>query len=107
MSNEAILVLCTAPNAEEAERLAKGIVEAGLAACVNVVAGLRSFYVWDGKLQDDTEVQLLIKTREERAVELRDWIGEHHGYDVPEILFVPITGGSERYLAWLRERTSR
>ncbi|RLB54062.1 MAG: divalent-cation tolerance protein CutA [Deltaproteobacteria bacterium] len=99
------LVLVTAPNDDVAARLARGLVEGGLAACVNVVPGVRSFYVWKGALEEETEVQLLIKTRRERFDELAAWIGEHHPYEVPEILAVPIENGSPAYLTWVREQT--
>lgn len=107
MQDEPILALCTAPDSETASRLAKGLVEEKLAACVNLVPGLRSFYVWKGELHEDGEVQLLIKTRSSRAKELEAWLKEHHPYDVPEILFVTIRGGSDEYLDWLREQTHR
>lgn len=107
MSNdEPILVLCTAPaEGETAAKLAAGLVEARLAACVNLVPGLRSFYRWQGKIHDDPEVQLLIKTRASRYDELESWLGEHHPYDVPEILALPIQGGARSYLDWLIEQT--
>lgn len=107
MEDEAILVLCTAPDADVGAELARGLVEQHLAACVNIVPGLRSFYVWQGKLNDDNEVQLLIKTRTSRAKEVETWISEHHPYDTPEILFVTIRGGSDKYLDWLRQQTTR
>ncbi len=105
MQDEPILALCTAPDDETAARLARGLVQEKLAACVNVVPGLRSFYMWKGELSDDAEVQLLIKTRATRTAELEAWLEEHHPYEVPEILFIPIHGGSQKYLDWLREQT--
>ena len=103
--DEALLVLCTAPDGEVAEKLARGLVEQKLAACVNVIPGLRSFYVWKGELCDDAEVQLLIKTRRAHFDELAAWLGEHHPYEVPEILALPIATGSEPYLAWMSKQT--
>lgn len=100
-----LLVLVTAPEGETAERLARGLVEARLAACVNVVPGLRSFYRWEGKIADDAEVQLLIKTREGRFDALVAWVQEHHPYDVPEVIALPIERGAAPYLAWLRAET--
>jgi periplasmic divalent cation tolerance protein len=102
---ETILVLCTAPNPDAAEKLARGIVEANLAACVNIVPGLRSIYVWKGNVHDEPEVQLLIKTRRARYEQLEAWIKAHHSYEVPEILALPIVAGSTEYLSWLSERT--
>lgn len=99
------LVLCTAPSAEVAAELARGLVQAGLCACVNVLPGVRSFYVWQGELCDDAEVQLFIKTRAARFDEVAAWLAEHHPYDEPEVIAVPIEAGSPGYLAWLRGQT--
>lgn len=106
MNEEPILVLCTAPNADVGAKLARGIVEASLAACVNVVPGLRSIYVWKGNVHDEPEVQLLIKTRRARYDALATWIEANHPYEVPEILALPIAAGSAAYLAWLAEQTT-
>jgi periplasmic divalent cation tolerance protein len=106
MDDGAILVLCTAPaKGDVGERLARGLVEARLAACVNLVGGVRSVYRWQGELQQDDELQLLIKTRRSLWPELQRFVTEHHPYEVPELLVVPIEAGSERYLAWLFEQT--
>jgi periplasmic divalent cation tolerance protein len=105
-SENLYVVLCTAPDAETGARLAKGLVEAKLAACVNVIPGLRSFYVWQDELQDDAEVQLLIKTRKERLEALENHLDEHHPYDVPELLALPIAQGGGSYVRWLREQTA-
>lgn len=105
MQDGPILVLCTAPNAEVGAELGRGLVNAKLAACANIVEGVRSIYAWKGAVHDDSEVQLLIKTRRARFEALRDWILEHHPYDVPEILAIPIEAGSSDYLAWLEEQT--
>ena len=105
MEDGPLLILCTAPDGDVAATLARGLVEARLAACVNVVAGLRSFYVWKGELQDDAEVQLLIKSRRARFDALEAWLREHHPYQVPEIIAVPIERGSAAYLGWLVEQT--
>jgi periplasmic divalent cation tolerance protein len=104
--DDALLVLCTAPaEGEAAERLARGLVEARLAACVNLVVGLRSFYRWEGAIQDDAEVQLLIKSRRGRLEALVAYVHEHHPYDVPEVIALPIVGGAAPYLAWLAQQT--
>jgi periplasmic divalent cation tolerance protein len=103
--DEPLLVLCTAPASNDtAPTLARGLVEARLAACVNVIPGLRSFYRWEGTVQDDAEVQLLIKTCRRRLAEVERWLAEHHPYDVPEMLALPIAGGSNAYLSWLRQQ---
>ena len=100
-----ILVLCTVPEMEVAERLARGLVTARLAACVNVVPGLRSFYEWKGEVHDESELQLLIKSRAARYEALEAWLKENHPYEVPEIVALPITRGSAEYLAWLGTQT--
>jgi periplasmic divalent cation tolerance protein len=105
MEDGPLLVLCTAPSAEVGATLGRGLVEARLAACVNVVPGLRSIYVWEGALHDEPEVQLLVKTRRERFEAVRDWLSENHPYTVPEILAIPIEAGSKAYLEWLEEQT--
>lgn len=100
-----LVILCTAPDTEVGARLARGLVGAKLAACVNLVPGLRSFYRWQGEVHDDPEVQLLIKTRAERFDAVAAWIDEHHPYDVPELIALPITSGSGAYLSWMAEQT--
>ena len=104
--NELLVVLCTAPNEDTAAGLAEGLVEARLAACVNVVRGLKSYYRWQGKLETDSEVQLLIKTRAGRFEQLAAWIQANHPYDVPEIVALPAERVSEAYLRWAIEDTS-
>lgn len=106
MEDRPLLVLVTAPaEGDVAERLARGLVEARLAACVNVIPGLRSFYRWHGAIAADAEVQLLIKTREGRFDALVAWVQAEHPYDVPEIVALSIERGAAPYLAWLREET--
>lgn len=105
MQDGPILVLCTAPDPDVAATLARGLVEAKLAACVNVVPGLRSFYVWKGDVHDEPEVQLLIKTRRARFEALSEWLADNHPYEVPEIIALPIEAGAKSYLGWLEEQT--
>jgi periplasmic divalent cation tolerance protein len=101
-----IVVLTTCPSAEEAQRVARALVEKRLAACVNVLPGIRSVYRWkdaDGNdaIQDDEETLLFIKTSRALMEELRGEIERLHSYDVPEIIALPVVDGSERYLAWM------
>jgi len=103
--DQLLVVLCTVPDAETAERLATGLVEARLAACVNAVAELQSFYRWQGKLELDAELQLLIKTRRGRYDELVAWIEDEHPYEVPEIIALRAERVSEKYLAWVIDQT--
>jgi len=98
-----IVVLCTCATADEAERLARELVGARLAACVSIVPGLRSFYRWQGKLEDAAEHLLLIKSSRERFAELRAAIERLHSYDVPEVVALPIVDGAPNYLEWLQK----
>jgi periplasmic divalent cation tolerance protein len=97
----ALLVLCTAPTAEVAAELARALVEARLAACGNVVPGLRSIYRWQGKVEDEPEVLLLLKTTREHFPALREELLRRHPYQVAEVLALPVEAGSGPYLAWL------
>ena len=98
--SELIVILCSAPDEAVAERLARGLVEARLAACVNAITGVKSFYRWKGKIESDSEVQLLIKTQPDRFDEIVRWLGEHHPYEVPEIVALPADEVSDAYLQW-------
>lgn len=104
--NELIIVLCTVPDEAAAQKLAQGLVEERLAACVNAIPGLKSFYRWQGKIEVDPEIQLLIKTRRARFDDLAAWINANHPYDVPEIVAIPAERVSDNYLAWALEQTS-
>lgn len=97
----ALLVLCTAPSAEVAAGLARALVEARLAACGNMLPGVRSIYRWEGKVEDEAEVLLLLKTSRERFPALRDELLRRHPYQVPEVLALPVEAGSAAYLEWL------
>lgn len=102
----ALIVFCTCTNEEEASRIASTIVEEHLAACVNVLPPVRSIYRWQGKVETASEILLLIKTSEERLAALEHRVQALHGYEVPEVIAVPIVSGSEKYLNWLREQVS-
>jgi periplasmic divalent cation tolerance protein len=101
---DAQIVFCTCGNREEAGRMARTLVEEGLAACVNVLPEIESVYRWQGNIESAREVLLLIKTTESRLEALRERIGALHSYEVPEILAVPVSAGAGSYLAWLREQ---
>jgi periplasmic divalent cation tolerance protein len=101
-----IVVLSACASAEEAQRLARALVEKRLAACVNMIPGIRSFYHWrdaDGKdaIQEDEEVLLVIKTSRALMEEVKDEIERLHSYEVPEVIALQVVDGSERYLAWM------
>ena len=98
-----LLVLSTVATAEDAERIARGLVERRLAACVNVVPGVLSTYRWNGAVERAGELLLLIKTRAETFDALREALLVLHPYEVPELIALPIGKGHAPYLKWLDE----
>lgn len=101
-----IVVLITAPSSEEAVKIAKALVEERLAACANIIRDIRSVFRWEGKIEDDSEVLIVIKTREALFEDLEKRVRELHSYSVPEVIALPIVKGSEAYLNWLGEETA-
>jgi periplasmic divalent cation tolerance protein len=97
------LVLTTCGSREEAQRIANGLVERRLAACVNIVPQIESVYRWQGKIESATEWLLLIKTTAALFERLRDALLELHSYDVPECIEIGIEDGSAAYLEWIGE----
>ena len=95
------IVFCTCPSSEVADGIATALVEGRLAACVNIVPGIRSVYRWQGKVERDEELLLVIKTHRERYAKLEETIRERHPYELPEIVRVPIDTGLPEYLAWI------
>jgi periplasmic divalent cation tolerance protein len=100
-----IIVLITTSDEVEAARIARALVEARLSGCVNIIKGIRSIYSWQGKVQDENEVLMVVKTRESLFYSLMEKVKELHSYTVPEIIALPIIRGSEDYLKWLKEVT--
>lgn len=101
-----ILVLVTAPDQVSAKLIAKALLDTKLAACVNILPGLISLYNWEGELQDEKEVQLFIKTRSDLLEgKIIPLIRELHPYDLPEIIAIPVVGGSSPYLDWIIAET--
>lgn len=98
---EPLLVITTLPDQETAEALAGTLVEAGLAACVNIGAPVTSIYRWQGVLERGREVMLTIKTTRGRYPALQQAIVSGHPYELPEVIAVPITEGLTDYLAWI------
>ena len=102
-----LLALCTCPDRACAESLAASLVDARLAACVNVLEGLTSFYEWEGRVHKDQEVLLLIKTRGDRFDDLKDEICRLHPYELPEVVAVALHAGLDPYLRWIDECLKR
>ena len=106
MSDEFLVVLSTAANREEGERIAGALVSESLAACVNIVDGCRSVYRWEGKIVTDDEVLLAIKSSRAKFRRLEERIGELHSYDVPEVVGLRAADISDGYLRFLRDNLS-
>jgi periplasmic divalent cation tolerance protein len=105
LSRSYYTVVTMTDSAEDAARLARGIVEARLGACAQVTGPVRSFYRWQGSIHDEQEWQCLVKTDGDRLDLLFAHIKENHHYDVPDIVAQPIEAGIEEYLAWLTAET--
>ena len=99
------LVLCTCPDRETAEEIAAKLVDAGLAACVNVLPGITSIYRWQGKIERSQEALLLIKTSRSRLDELQQVLLALHPYDVPEVIALGVEQGHQPYLEWVEQCT--
>lgn len=99
------VIYCTVPNEFNANLIATSLVEENLAACVNILPSVTSVYKWEGIVQTDNELLLVIKTREERFDAVRAKIKELHEYTVPEIIALPIVQGSEEYQNWIVKET--
>ena len=102
---DVLLVLVTVPTPERAAEMARTLVDERLAACGNVVPGLRSIYRWEGKVQEDDEALLLLKTTRARFEALRDRVLALHPYEVPEVIALPVEAGSAAYLGWIAAET--
>lgn len=100
---DALIVFMTAPNGEEATRLAEMLVGAQLAACVQILPAMESIYRWEGKVERQSEVLLIAKTTAARFAEFEREVRALHSYDTPEIVAFPITHGSHDYLNWLSD----
>jgi len=103
---DTIVVLSTTDTRELAETIAAALVEAGEAACVNIVGGIRSVYRWEGALCSEAECLLLIKSTAEKFEAVRDRIRRLHTYEIPEIIALPVTQGDAAFLNWLHASVS-
>lgn len=102
---EYLVVFCTVGSEKEGVKIARKLVNTKLAACVNIIPRLRSIYRWKGKICDDPENLLIIKTRKRLFKKVKDQIIRLHSYEVAEVIAIPVVSGSEAYLKWLSEVT--
>jgi len=105
MTTEYITVFVTAPNEEEAARISETIVGERLAACVNIICSVRSIYRWQGRIEDEQEVLMIVKTKKSLFERLQERVKELHSYAVPEIIGLPVIEGNKQYLDWLGQET--
>ena len=103
MESDYLNVYVTAPNPEEAKKIAASVLENRLAACASLIEGVNSAYWWRGKIEKATEVLIIMKTKRALAEELFKAVRKIHSYSVPEIIAVPITLGDPEYLKWIDE----
>lgn len=100
------LVVCNVPDAAVGEAIARALIEEGLAACVNLLPGVRSIYRWQGAVEQADEFTLLVKTVMQRQQQVQKRIADLHPYDIPEILVLSVADGLPAYLQWVRDETS-
>jgi periplasmic divalent cation tolerance protein len=105
MTEDFLLLLCTCPNRSTADVIATALLEERIAACVNHIPGIKSMYRWEGRVQQDDEILVLIKTTRERYPQVEATIGKLHPYELPEIIGVPLAAGSDTYLNWIKNST--
>jgi periplasmic divalent cation tolerance protein len=105
MNDEAGVVTISAPP-REAENLARILVEKRAAACAQMIPGVQSVYWWKGAVQTDEEVLLVVKTMKSKLGDIAALLKEHHPYELPELVFLPLQGGLEDYIAWIRQSVS-
>ena len=101
MVTDKIVVLTTCESEEQAQRLARHLVEQRLAACVNILPGARSVYRWKDQIEDAAEFVVIVKSRRDMLVRLREAIAHLHSYEIPEVIVLPVVDGSDAYLHWI------
>lgn len=104
-NDKAVLVYTTFPSLDGAEEVGGALVDAGLAACVNILPGMIAIYSWQGAREREAEAVMLVKTHAARADAVMAEIRERHPYDTPALIVVPIAGGDSGYLSWIAEQT--
>ncbi|WP_420126264.1 divalent-cation tolerance protein CutA [Longimicrobium sp.] len=104
-ASELVLALSTAPDAEQAERIARALVEERLIACANLVPGVTSIYRWEGAVQAEAEVLMVMKTRHALVPRLKERLPRLHPYEVPELVVTAVVDGLDPYRRWVRDET--
>jgi periplasmic divalent cation tolerance protein len=99
------IIYCTCPDMETASRISRLLISQHMAACVNQVPGITSIYEWEGKIEENNEVLLLIKSTEERFDSIKTLVIEEHPYELPELIAVPVSRGLPDYLDWIKQCT--
>jgi len=100
------IVYITTEDAGEAKGIARRLLEERLVACANIVEKISSLFWWEGEIEEDSEALLLVKSSKSRVQEVTARVKELHSYDVPDITVIPVEGGLEEYLNWVKEETS-
>ena len=103
---DAVVVMTTVSSNEEAVTLVRALLDRRLIACGTIIPGARSLYRWEGKIADEQEHVILLKTRSARVEQLQSAFSELHPYKVPELLSLPVNAGLEKYVAWINTETS-
>lgn len=103
VSGSSSVAFVTTPDSKTAKKLAHGLVERKLAACVNIIPQIQSIYLWEGKVNEDSEYLMMIKTKSNRIEELTKWVRDNHPYSVAEVITMPIEHGNPLYMKWLHE----
>ena len=107
MESALVIVNITAPSMEIAQLLAQSLVDQRLAACVNLVGPIQSVYLWQGSIHQDEEVLMIVKTRRAHMDAIAAVLKDLHPYDLPELIALPVVGGSPAYLDWVAQSTKR
>ncbi|XP_013118398.1 protein CutA homolog [Stomoxys calcitrans] len=102
-SGKSSVAFVTAPDEKIAKKLAHGLVEQKLAACINIIPNIQSIYMWEGKVNEDNEYLMMIKTQTTHVEELTKWVRDNHPYSVAEVITLPIEKGNLPYMKWLAE----
>ena len=105
-ASPAIVVMTTLPDLEQARSLSRQLVEARMIACANIVPAVESIYRWQDELIEDHECLVIMKTQRDQLDRVRDYLANHHPYDVPEFIALPVSDLSEPYLSWLKQELS-